>query len=318
MPTKLITQLLEAGVHFGHKTSRWNPKMAKYIFGQRCGIYIIDLEKTAQCLEKACDFLLDSASRGQGIIFVGTKKQVQDIIQQEAQRCSMYYVNIRWLGGLLTNFSTIKKSIQRLKDIDKMREDGTFKALAKKEVAYLEKEAALFKKNLSGIVQMENLPGAVVVVDTNKEITAVREARRLKIPIVAIVDSNSDPDIVDYPIPGNDDAIKSIHLMISLLADAIIEGRKRFLTYLTSETVSNELSSVKNTGDAGEESRTSSGGKQKYAAVETAQTQQQQQEAEDKQSKTGISEEESEGKPKRATKPSPKANSLSEKRDKRQ
>ena len=241
MSTELIRQLLEAGVHFGHKTSRWNPKMAKYIFGQRCGIYIIDLEKTAQSLNKARDFLLDLASRGQAVIFIGTKKQTQDIIQQEAQRCGMHYVSVRWLGGLLTNFSTIRKSIQRLKDIEKMREDGTFKMLAKKEIACLEREAALLKKNLSGIIQMENLPSAVVIVDTNKEMNAVREARRLKIPIVAIVDSNSDPDIIDYPIPGNDDAIKSIQLIISLLADAIIEGRKSFLTYLASETVSKEL-----------------------------------------------------------------------------
>lgn len=241
MSTGLIKQLLEAGVHFGHKTSRWHPKMAKYIFGQRCGIYIIDLEKTVQCLNKARDFLLDLASRGGGVIFVGTKKQAQDIIQQEAERCNMYYVNIRWLGGLMTNFSTIRRSIQRLKDIEKMREDGTFKMLVKKEVAHLQKEAALLRRNLSGIVQMENLPGAMVILDTNKEMTAVREARRLGIPIVAIVDSNSDPDIVDYPIPGNDDAIKSIRLIISLLADAIIEGRKRFLSYLASETVTGEL-----------------------------------------------------------------------------
>jgi small subunit ribosomal protein S2 len=241
LQTELIKQLLEAGVHFGHKTSRWNPKMATYIFGQRYGIYIVDLEKTVKCLTRAREFLLDLASRGQGVIFVGTKKQVQDITQQEAERCSMYYVNVRWLGGLLTNFSTIKKSLQRLKDIEKMREDETFKLLTKKEVAALEKEAALFRKNLSGIVEMEDLPSALVIVDTNKEMTAVREARRLKIPIVAIVDSNSDPDLVDYPIPGNDDAIKSVRLIISLLADAIIAGRKRFLTYLTSETVSEEL-----------------------------------------------------------------------------
>lgn len=237
MPTELVKQLLEAGVHFGHKTSRWNPRMAKYIFGQRCGIYIIDLEKTAQCLNAARNFLLDLTSRGQSVIFIGTKKQAQDIVKEEAEKCSMYYVNIRWLGGLLTNFSTIKKSIQRLKGIQKMREDGTFQMLAKKEVIRLEKEEADLKKNLSGIVQMEKLPGAVVIVDTNKETTAVKEARRLKIPIVAIVDSNSNPDIIDYPIPGNDDAIKSVRLIFSLLADAIIEGRKRFLSYLASETV---------------------------------------------------------------------------------
>jgi small subunit ribosomal protein S2 len=241
LQAELVKQLLEVGVHFGHRTARWNPKMAKYIFGRKSGIYIIDLEKTAECLNKAREFLLDLASRGKGIIFIGTKKQAQDIIQEEAQRCGMYYVNVRWLGGLLTNFSTIKKSIQRLKSIEKMREDGTFKMLVKKEVISLEKEAALLKRNLSGIVLMEDLPDAVVIVDTNKEITAVKEARRLGIPIVAIADSNSNPDIIDYPIPGNDDAIKSIHLIISLLADAVIEGRKRFLSYLGSETVLGEL-----------------------------------------------------------------------------
>ncbi|MFH1577902.1 MAG: 30S ribosomal protein S2 [Candidatus Omnitrophota bacterium] len=238
MPTELIKQLLEAGVHFGHRTSRWNPKMAKYIFGKRCKIYIIDLEKTEECLNKARDFLLDLISRGQSVIFVGTKKQVQDIIKEEAQRCAMHYVNIRWLGGLLTNFATIRKSIRRLKEIEKMRDDGEFQMLAKKEVAYLEKEEAKLRKNFSGIVQMENLPAAVVIVDTNKESTALKEARRLGISVVAIVDSNSNPDLVDYPIPGNDDAIKSVRLVISLLADAVIEGRKRFLTYLSSETVS--------------------------------------------------------------------------------
>jgi small subunit ribosomal protein S2 len=253
LPNDLIRQLLEAGVHFGHRTSRWNPKMKKYIFGQRCGIYIIDLEKTAACLDKARDFLLDLASRGKGVIFVGTKKQTQDVIQQEAQRCGMYYVNVRWLGGLLTNFSTIRKSILRLKEIENMREDGTYKMLVKKEVAHLEKEAALLRKNLSGIVQMEDLPAAVVIVDTNKETTAVREARRLNIPIVAIVDSNSNPDIVDYPIPGNDDAIKSIRLIISLLAEAIIEGRRRFLKYLASETVAGELKQQAGTAPKGVE-----------------------------------------------------------------
>lgn len=237
MPTELVKQLLEAGVHFGHRTSRWNPKMAKYIFGQRCGIYIIDLEKTAQCLNAARDFLLGLASRGQSVIFIGTKKQAQDIVKEEAERCGMFYVNIRWLGGLLTNFSTIKKSVQRLRDIQKMREDGTCQMLAKKEVIRLEKEEANLKKNLSGVVQMEKLPGACVVVDTNKESTAIREARRLRIPVIAIVDTNSNPDIIDYPIPGNDDAIKSIRLVLSLLADAIVEGKKRFLNYLASEMV---------------------------------------------------------------------------------
>ncbi len=283
MPAELIKRLLEAGVHFGHKTSRWNPKMAKYIFGQRYGIYIVDLDKTAQCLEKACEFLSDLASRGQNVIFIGTKKQAQDIIQQEAQRCSMHYVNIRWLGGLLTNFSTIRKSIQHLKDIEKMREEGTFKMLAKKEVTCLEKEAALLKRNISGIVEMETLPSAVIIVDTNKEMTAVREARRLKIPIVAIVDSNSNPDIIDYPIPGNDDAIKSIHLMISLLADAIIAGRKRFLTYLASETVSGEL-------------------KQEYGATKPVEEETKSKQAEEELSGQEPEEEKPEEKPRRVTK----------------
>ncbi len=250
MPDELIKELLKAGVHFGHRTSRWSPKMAKYVFGKRYGIYIIDLEKTAECLNKAKDFLLDLTSRGKSVIFVGTKKQTQDIIQQEAQRCGMHYVNIRWLGGLLTNFSTIRKSIQRLKDIEKMREDGTLQKFVKKEIVHLEKEAALLKRNLSGIVQMENLPDAVIIVDTNKESTAVKEARRLNIPIVAVVDSNSNPDLIDYPIAGNDDAIKSIRLLVSMLADAVIEGRKRFLTYLSSETVSCELNPVTNITDA--------------------------------------------------------------------
>lgn len=241
MPTELVKQLLEAGVHFGHKTSRWNPKMAGYIYGKRCGIYIIDLEKTAQCLNAARSFLLDLASRGQSVIFIGTKKQSQDIIRQEAERCGMFYVNVRWLGGLLTNFTTIRKSVQRLKDIQRMRQDQTFQMLAKKEVARLEKEEANLKKNLSGVVQMEKLPAAVVVVDTNKEATAVREARRMNIPVVATADTNSNPDLIDYPVPANDDAIKSVQIIISLLAEAIIEGRKKFLSYLASETVPGNL-----------------------------------------------------------------------------
>lgn len=294
MPGELVEQLLEAGVHFGHKTSRWNPKMAKYIFGQRCGIYIIDLEKSVQCLNKARDFLVDLVSRGNDVIFVGTKKQIQDVVQQEAERSNMYYVKVRWLGGLLTNFSTIKKSIQRLKDIEKMRGDGTFAMLTKKEVAHLEKEAALFNKNLSGIVGMENLPSALIIVDTNKEITAVREARRLKIPIVAIVDSNSNPDMVDYPIPGNDDAIKSVRLIISLLAEAIIEGRKKFLSYLASETVSEDL-------------------KQEYTPGE--QVKPQPQEAEAKPVETELVEKKPEEKPGQATESPSKADSPSAKKE---
>lgn len=237
MPTELIKQLLEAGVHFGHKTTRWNPKMKKFIFGARSGIYIIDLEKTEECVNKARDFLLSIASKGEFVLFVGTKKQAQEVILKDALRCGMYYVTERWPGGLLTNFATIKKSINRLKDIEKMREDGTFEKLTKKEVAGLEKELAKLKKNFSGIVPMEQMPGAVFIVDTKKEETAVQEARRLSIPIIALIDTNSNPDLVDYPIPGNDDATKSISLVSGLIADTIIEGRKRFLSYLSESGV---------------------------------------------------------------------------------
>ncbi len=237
MPTELIKQLLEAGVHFGHKTSRWNPKMKPYIFGERSGIYIIDLEKTEECLNKARDYLLDITSKGEVVLFVGTKKQAQEVVQQEAIRCGMYYVTERWPGGLLTNFATIKKSISRLKEIQKMKEDGTFTQLTKKEVARLEKESGKLQKNFSGIVQMERMPKAIFVVDTKKEDTAIREARRLSIPIVGLIDTNSDPRLVDFVVPGNDDATKSIHLVVRLIADSIIEGRKRFLAYLSASGV---------------------------------------------------------------------------------
>lgn len=237
MPTELIKQLLEAGVHFGHKTSRWNPKMKKFIFGQRSGIYIIDLEKVEECLNKARDFLIDITSKGEMVLFVGTKKQAQEVIHQEAARSGMYYVAERWPGGLLTNFSTVKKSINRLKEIEKMEEDGTFGKLTKKEVSKLGKEAAKLKKNFAGIVQMERMPKAIFIVDTKKEETAVREAMRLDIPIIGLIDTNSDPDKVAYPVPGNDDATKSIKAITALIADAAIEGRKKFLNYLSESGV---------------------------------------------------------------------------------
>jgi len=238
VPSEIIKQFLEAGVHFGHKVSRWNPKMRKYIFGQRSGIYIIDLEKTEECLNKARDFLLDITSKGETVLWVGTKKQAQEVVKQEAIRCGMYYVTERWPGGLLTNLSTIKKSIFRLKEIEKMKEDGTFQNLTKKEIALLEKELAKLKKNFSGIVQMERLPKAIFIVDTKKEETAVKEARRLAIPVIGLIDTNSDPDQVDYCIPGNDDATKSIRIISSLIADGIVEGRKKFLSYLSESGVS--------------------------------------------------------------------------------
>lgn len=237
MPSDLIKQLLEAGVHFGHQTKRWNPKMKKFIFGSRSGIYIIDLEKTEECINRARDFLMDITSKGEFVLFVGTKKQAQEVMQQEAIRCGMYYVTDRWPGGMLTNFTTIKKSINRLKDIEKMREDGTFAKLTKKEVAALEKELAKLNKNFAGIVPMEKMPKAMFIIDTCKEDTAVKEARRLRIPIVALIDTNSNPDLIDYPIPGNDDATKSIKAVASIITDTIIEGRKKFLSYLSQEGV---------------------------------------------------------------------------------
>ncbi len=237
MPSELIKQLLEAGVHFGHQTKRWNPKMKKFIFGSRSGIYIIDLEKTEECVNAARDFLMDITSKGEFVLFVGTKKQAQDVIKQEAIRSGMYYVTDRWPGGMLTNFTTIKKSINRLKEIEKMRVDGTFEKLTKKEVARLEKELVKLNKNFSGIVPMERMPKAVFIVDTKKEETAVKEARRLGIPVIGLIDTNSNPDLIDYPIPGNDDATKSIRTVAVIMADTIIEGRKKFLSYLSQEGV---------------------------------------------------------------------------------
>jgi len=237
LPTELIKQLLEAGVHFGHKTSRWNPKMKKFIFGERSNIYIIDLEKTQDCINCARDFLLDITSKGEFVLFVGTKKQAQEVVHQEALRAGMYYVTERWPGGLLTNFSTVKKSINRLKEIERMKEDGTFDKLTKKEVAHLEKELGKLKKNFAGIVSMERMPQAMFVVDTKKEGTAVKEANRLSIPVVGLIDTNCDPDEVAYPIPGNDDATKSIKLITSIIADTVIEGRKKFLSYLSESGV---------------------------------------------------------------------------------
>jgi small subunit ribosomal protein S2 len=226
MSTITMKELLEAGVHFGHQAKRWNPKMKKYIFGERNGIYIIDLQKTLKLFKEAYDFVRTSASEGKDIIFVGTKKQAQDAITEEAKRCGMYYVSNRWLGGMLTNFSTIKKSIERLKKIEKMKEDGTYDKLTKKEVAGLEKERIKLEKILSGIKSMTQPPSLMFVIDPRKETIAVQEANKLNIPVVSVVDTNCDPDNIDYVIPGNDDAIRAIRLMASKIADAVIEGRQ--------------------------------------------------------------------------------------------
>ncbi len=221
-----IKQLLEAGVHFGHHTRRWNPKMAEYIFTERNGIYIIDLQKTIKKFEEAYMFVRDMAVDGGNILFVGTKKQAADAIREEAERCGMYYVNVRWLGGMLTNYKTIRMSIERLRSLEKMQEDGTFDMLPKKEVAALQKEMFNLEKNLGGIKNMNGLPSAIFIVDPRKEHNAVLEAKKLGIPVVAIVDTNCDPDDADYVIPGNDDAIRAIRLISSVIADAVLEGKQ--------------------------------------------------------------------------------------------
>lgn len=221
-----MKQLLEAGVHFGHQTRRWNPKMAEYIFTERNGIYIIDLQKTVKKIEQAYDFIRSVAEEGGDVLFVGTKKQATDSIKEEAERVGMYYVNARWLGGMLTNFKTIKKRIDRLFQLEKMEEDGTFDLLPKKEVIKLKAEREKLEKFLGGIKNMKKLPAALFVVDLRKEKNAILEAKKLGIPVVAIVDTNCDPDDVDYVIPGNDDAIRAVKLLASTMGNAIIEGRQ--------------------------------------------------------------------------------------------
>ncbi len=221
-----MKQLLEAGVHFGHQTRRWNPKMAEYIFTERNGIYIIDLQKTVKKIEEAYAFIKDVAESGKEVLFVGTKKQAQDSIKEEAERVGMYWVNARWLGGMMTNFKTIKKRIERLEQLTKMEEDGTFDLLPKKEVINLKAEREKLEKYLGGIKDMKKLPGALFVVDPRKEKIAIEEAKKLGIPVVAIVDTNCDPEDVDYVIPGNDDAIRAVKLIASTIANAIIEGKQ--------------------------------------------------------------------------------------------
>ncbi len=220
-----LKDLLEAGVHFGHQTKRWNPKMKAYIFGERNGIYIIDLAKTAKLFREAEQFATTLAAEGKTVLFVGTKRQAQDAIAEEAQRSGMFFVNQRWLGGLLTNFTTIQRSLARLRDLEAMETDGRYETLSKKEIAQLEKEKRKLQKNLEGIRNMSRLPDALFVVDTRKEKIAVDEARKLKIPVIGVVDTNCDPDEVDFVIPGNDDALRAIRLFASRIADAVVTGR---------------------------------------------------------------------------------------------
>lgn len=224
MAVVTMKSLLESGVHFGHQVKRWDPRMKKYIFAERNGIHIIDLQKTIQSIKEAYEAVRKTVSSGKSVLFVGTKKQAQQAIQKEAERCGMFFINNRWLGGMLTNFSTIKKSLLRLKKLEKMEVDGTFENLTKKEIANLNKERAKLQKNLGGIKEMKDLPGILFIIDTRKEGIAVAEARRMGIPIIAVVDTNCNPDGIDYPIPGNDDAIRAITLFTQIIANAVVEA----------------------------------------------------------------------------------------------
>ena len=227
MPRVELDALLQAGAHFGHLTRRWNPKMKPYIFMERNGIHIIDLKKTQELLDAACNAVSNSIAEGKKPLFVGTKQQASDVMKQEAQRCHAHYVTERWLGGMLTNFSTIRKSVKRLTNIEKMETDGTFENITKKERLFLTRERDKLQAVLSGVVEMSRLPGVVFVVDIKKEAIAVKEAKRLGIPVVAIVDTNTDPDPIDYPIPANDDALKSVQLIAKAIADAVLDGAER-------------------------------------------------------------------------------------------
>ena len=226
MAVVAMKQLLEAGVHFGHQTRRWDPKMAEYIFQARNGIHIIDLQKTSKKLDEAYNFIKEQAEEGKDILFVGTKKQAQECIKEAALKCNMFYVDQRWLGGMLTNYNTIQKRVERLKKLEEMQEDGTFDLLPKKEVINLKKEMEKLERNLGGIKEMQHLPGALFVVDPKKERIAILEARKLNIPVVGLIDTNCNPEDVDYPIPGNDDAIRAVKLIADVMANAVIEGRQ--------------------------------------------------------------------------------------------
>jgi small subunit ribosomal protein S2 len=264
-----MKELLEAGVHFGHQVKRWNPKMKKYIFGQRNGIYIIDLQKTVKMFEVAYNFVKDLSSKGDTVLFVGTKKQAQDVIIEESQKSQSFFVNQRWLGGMLTNFKTVKQGIEKLKKIEKMKEDGTYDLLTKKEVSKYETERQRLEKNLSGVKDMNSLPGAIFIVDPKKESIAIAEAKKLSIPIVSLVDTNCDPDDIDYVIPGNDDAIRSIKLLTSKISEAVVEG-KNILNKTIEETAEKEAIEAKKAEE-----------EQQEQAQEQAQEQEQDQEKEE-------------------------------------
>ena len=236
MAVVAMKQLLEAGVHFGHQTRRWDPRMAEYIFQARNGIHIIDLQKTSKKLDEAYAFLKEQAEEGKTVLFVGTKKQAQDCMKEAAEQCGMYYVNQRWLGGMLTNFATIEKRIERLNQLEKMEEDGTFEVLPKKEVILLKKEMDKLEKNLGGIKNMKEMPGVLFIVDPKKERNAILEAKKLNIPTIGLIDTNCNPDDVDYVIPGNDDAIRAVKLIADTMANAVIEGRQGETLEVTSDS----------------------------------------------------------------------------------
>lgn len=249
MPVASMLELLEAGVHFGHKTQRWNPKMKKYIFGERNGIYILDLRKTTIMLDEAYEVVREYAARGRNIVFVGTKKQASEVVTEEAKRCGAYYINRRWLGGTITNFETIRTRIKKLNELEELRDNGHFDKLPKKEVAVMTREINKLNKSLSGIKTMKGMPGLLFVVDQKRELIAIKEANKAGIPIVGLVDSNCDPDDIDYVIPGNDDAIRSVKLVISKMADAILEGKAR-REAAGKEAITGKIESV-NPEDAG-------------------------------------------------------------------
>jgi len=268
--------LLEAGVHFGHQTSRWNPKMKPYIFGARNGIYVIDLQKTSKLFDRAFYFVRDTVAKGDKVLFVGTKKQAQNVIVEEANRCEMFYVHNRWLGGTLTNFRTIRQSVERLKNLKKMASDGSYERLTKKEILRIERESQKLEKNLPGIKEMTRLPGALFVVDPKKERIAVAEARKLGIPVVAITDTNCDPDVVDFLIPANDDAIRAIKLFTEKVAEACIEGDRLHQERLVSKTagkpVEKEAAPQPSDGKAGGPKVEVVGRRRAEAAAQAAQT----------------------------------------------
>lgn len=253
--TVTLKQLLEAGVHFGHQTRRWNPKMAKYIFGEKNGIYIINLEKTLIALQAACEYVKQAVSRGEVILFVGTKKQAQEAIRGTADELQMPYVNQRWLGGMLTNYETIRKSLNKLDQIDTMEKEGTYQFLAKKEVSRIKKKGEKLNKVLSGIRNMKRLPGLVFIIDPTKEVIAVQEARKLNIPIVALIDTNCDPDLINHPIPGNDDAIRSIKLIVEAIKQSVIEGRNEYQRIADEKAVADAAETAKQIEEASEEAQ---------------------------------------------------------------